>query len=54
MPLGKEAAVYLPSGTMCNQIAARVHCRQGDEIILAASAHRSMPNPADRRRSRAS
>jgi threonine aldolase len=24
---------------MCNQIAARVHCRQGDEIILAASAH---------------
>ena len=26
--LGKEAAVYLPSGTMCNQIAARVHCRQ--------------------------
>jgi threonine aldolase len=37
--LGKEAAVYLPSGTMCNQIAARVHCRQGDEIILSASAH---------------
>jgi threonine aldolase len=37
--LRKEAAVYLPSGTMCNQIAARVHCRQGDEIILAASAH---------------
>ena len=37
--LGKEAAVYPPSGTMCNQIAARVHCRQGDEIILAASAH---------------
>ncbi len=37
--LGKEAAVYLPSGTMANQIAARVHCRQGDEIILAATAH---------------
>jgi threonine aldolase len=37
--LGKEAAVYLPSGTMCNQIAARVHCRQGDEIILSVSAH---------------
>jgi threonine aldolase len=37
--LGKEAAVYLPSGTMANQIAARVHCRQGDEIILSASAH---------------
>jgi threonine aldolase len=37
--LGKEAAVYLPSGTMGNQIAARVHCRQGDEIILGATAH---------------
>jgi threonine aldolase len=37
--LGKEAGVYLPSGTMCNQIAARVHCRQGDEMILAATAH---------------
>jgi threonine aldolase len=37
--LGKEAAVYLPSGTMCNQIAARVHCRQGDEIILSSTAH---------------
>ena len=37
--LGKEAAVYLPSGTMANQIAARVHCRQGDEIILSATAH---------------
>jgi threonine aldolase len=37
--LGKEAAVYVPSGTMCNQIAARVHCRQGDEVILSATAH---------------
>jgi threonine aldolase len=37
--LGKEAAVYLPSGTMCNQVAARVHCRQGDEVILSATAH---------------
>ena len=24
---------------MCNQIAVRVHCRQGDEVILEASAH---------------
>ncbi|MDA1101806.1 MAG: threonine aldolase family protein [Proteobacteria bacterium] len=37
--LGKEAAVFLPSGTMCNQIAFRVHCRPGDEIILDYSAH---------------
>jgi threonine aldolase len=37
--LGKAAAVYLPSGTMCNAIAYRLHCRPGDEIILDRSAH---------------
>jgi threonine aldolase len=37
--LGKEAAVYLPSGTMCNEIAYRVHCQPGDEIILDRTAH---------------
>ncbi|MGI9451217.1 MAG: threonine aldolase family protein [Geminicoccaceae bacterium] len=37
--LGKEEAVYLPSGTMCNEIAYRVHCRPGDEIILDRTAH---------------
>lgn len=37
--LGKEAAVFLPSGTMCNQIAFRVHCRPGDEILLDYTAH---------------
>ena len=37
--LGKESAVFLPSGTMCNQIAILVHCRPGDEIIADASAH---------------
>jgi threonine aldolase len=37
--LGKEAAVFLPSGTMCNQIAMLVHCRPGDEIIGAAETH---------------
>ena len=31
--LGKPAAVFLPSGTMCNQIAILTHCRPGDEII---------------------
>ncbi len=36
---GKEAAVFMPSGTMCNQIAIRVHCRPGDEIIAHRSAH---------------
>jgi threonine aldolase len=37
--LGKEAALFLPSGTMCNQVAFAVHCRAGDEILLHESAH---------------
>ena len=37
--LTKEAAVFLPSGTMCNQIALLVHCRPGDEVIAADMAH---------------
>ena len=37
--LGKEDAIYLPSGTMCNEIAFRVHCRPGDEIIMDRTAH---------------
>lgn len=37
--LGKEAAVFLPSGTMCNQIAILVLCRPGDEIIADQYAH---------------
>lgn len=37
--LGKEDALFLPSGTMCNQVATRVHCRPGDEIILDTTAH---------------
>jgi len=37
--LGLEAAIFLPSGTMCNQIAAAVHCRPGDEIIADRTAH---------------
>lgn len=37
--LGKEDAIFLPSGTMCNAIAFRVHCRPGDEIILDRTAH---------------
>ena len=37
--LGKEAAVYLPSGTMCNEIAILVHCRPGDEILADHTAH---------------
>ncbi len=37
--LGKEDALFLPSGTMCNEIAYRVHCEPGDEIILDATGH---------------
>ncbi|MGQ0677948.1 MAG: threonine aldolase family protein [Rhodospirillales bacterium] len=37
--LGKEDALFLPSGTMCNQIALLVHCRPGDEVICDRSSH---------------
>ena len=37
--LGKDAALFLPSGTMCNEIALRVHCRPGDEFLAHPSAH---------------
>lgn len=37
--LGKEDGIYLPSGTMCNEIAIRAHCRPGDEVILDRTAH---------------
>ena len=37
--LGKEAAIFLPSGTMCNEIAILVHCNHGDEIIADQTAH---------------
>ena len=37
--LGKEAALLLPSGTMCNQIAFRAVCEPGDEILLDKTAH---------------
>lgn len=37
--LGKEAAVFLPSGTMCNEISFAVHCRPGDEIVMDRTAH---------------
>ena len=37
--LGKEAALFVPSGTMSNQIGVRVHCRPGDEVILESSCH---------------
>ena len=37
--LDKEAALYVPSGTMSNLIGVRVHCRPGDEMICEAGCH---------------
>ncbi|MEL6159054.1 MAG: GntG family PLP-dependent aldolase [Cyanobacteria bacterium J06623_5] len=37
--LGKESAVYMPSGTMTNQVALRSHTQPGDEVVLEAEAH---------------
>jgi threonine aldolase len=37
--VGKEAAVYVPSGTMGNQIALRLLARPGTEVLCAARAH---------------
>ena len=37
--LGKEAALYLPSATMANEIAVKTHTQPGDAVILEESAH---------------
>lgn len=37
--LGKDEAVFLPSGTMCNIVALFVHCRPGDEVVMADTSH---------------
>jgi len=37
--MGKEAGLFVTSGTMGNQVAAMVHTKRGDEIICEAEAH---------------
>ncbi len=37
--LGMEAAVFMPSGTMTNQIALRIHCGRSDEFICEQGCH---------------
>lgn len=37
--LGKEAALFVTSGTQGNQIAGLVHCKTGQEVIMEAQAH---------------
>lgn len=36
---GKDAALFLPTGTMCNLIAHAIHCHPGDEMIIEAWCH---------------
>lgn len=37
--LGKEAAIFVPSGTMSNQIGVKIHTNPGDEVIIEKDAH---------------
>src|SRR5919201_2087232 len=38
--LGQQAALFLPTGTMCNEISLRLHIRPGgDEVVLHRTAH---------------
>jgi threonine aldolase len=37
--MGKEAAIFLPSGTMCNEVAILTHCRPGDAVLAHETAH---------------
>lgn len=37
--LGYEAALFLPSGTMCNAIGLQLHLRPGDEVLLHRTSH---------------
>ena len=37
--MGKEAAIFLPSGTMCNVVAILTHCGKGDEVVAHETAH---------------
>jgi len=38
--LGKDAAIYMSSGTMTNQVAIRTHTEPGDEILIDKNAHK--------------
>ncbi|MBE0478047.1 low-specificity L-threonine aldolase [Candidatus Aerophobetes bacterium] len=37
--LGKEASIFVPSGTMANQLCIKTHSRPGDEVIVEKSSH---------------
>jgi threonine aldolase len=37
--LGKQASIFVPSGTMANQLAIKSHTQPGDEVIIEAASH---------------
>jgi threonine aldolase len=37
--LGKEAALLVPTGTMANQLALKLYCRPGDDVIVGVQSH---------------
>src|ERR1700691_1926407 len=37
--LGKEASIFMPSGTMANLVAVMAHTRRGEEVVCDAEAH---------------
>ncbi len=37
--LGKPAGLFVPSGVMANQVALRVHCHHGDDVLIGEEAH---------------
>jgi threonine aldolase len=37
--LGKPAALFVPSGTMANQLALLLHCERGDEVLVGEGSH---------------
>jgi threonine aldolase len=36
---GQDAGLFMPSGTMANQVAIAVHCRPGDDVVVEARGH---------------
>jgi threonine aldolase len=37
--LGQEAALFVPTGTMANQLALKLYCRPGDDVIVGVESH---------------
>jgi len=37
--LGKEASLFVPTGTMANQLSIKSHTQPGDEVIIEATSH---------------